>query len=507
MPVLERDAVELVEGVDATSDDLKLFESVQLTEEAVQDDGTVILDLIRPCVGRGRGKHLYKADMLEANADVFTGWKMYLNHLSDAARRALGGLPRDIRDTGGIVMESWWNPDVPADGRFGQGAVQGRVKPVPVVQELIRVDPRLVEASINATATNCKAGKVGGERVWIVEGIEQKGSVDWVTDGGAGGRVAQIMEAMIEDGSAVTGVLDDLDNGTILAWLGEHRPALLEAMKKKPAEGSAEEEAGESDEDELAEEIAKLKKANPKMSPAQAKALATSALKKKKSVSESSHKEDDLPVITPEELAEALSSDEGKTALQEALGPIVVEAVRGLDLGSQVATLVESQLETGREVIRAEAQATAERQNELRDMRDYAHEKIEESRLAPELKVRVKQQFALVEGTPTAALDLVSDEDASGKVEKSAREKLDEALKASIDDGLELMAALNPTRVRGQGPQKIVEGEGGSGGDGKGGEGDKVDHVGPRTRSLLEGAGIKDPDKAWSGRHQLGNAA
>lgn len=495
MPVLEAEEVELIEADEATSVDLRLFESVLISEGSVQDDGTVILDLIRPCVGKGKGRHLYKADMLEANAGVFTGWKMYLNHLSDAARRALGGLPRDIRDTGGIVMESWWNPDVPASGRFGQGAVQGRVKPVPVVQELIRVDPRLVEASINATATACKAGKSGGERVWIVEGIESKGSVDWVTDGGAGGRVAQIMEAMIEDGSAVTGMMDDLDNGTLLAWLAEHRPELMEAIKKSDDEGDA-----DDDEDDVEEQAKKLKAKNPKMSDAQATALAKSMVAKKAAVSETSQQEDDLPQITPEDLAEALASDEGKAALTSVLGPVLVEAIKELDLGSQVVSLVEAKLDDDRQVIRAEAEASADRRGDLRDLRDFAHKKIDESRLAPKLKTRMLARFTLVEGVPTTDLDVVSDEDENGKVVKSATEKLDEALTEAINEDMELMAALNPTRVRGQGVSKIVEGEESKGGDDK----DKTDHVGPRTRSLLEAAGVKHPDKAWQGRFQLG---
>jgi hypothetical protein len=119
-------SVEMLEGGEAaspSSEDLCLTESVSVTEAGVQGDGTVLMHLIRPCVGRGRGRHLYTPEMLEANASKFSGWKMYLNHLSEAARRALGGLPRDIRDTGGIVVESFWDPDVPAEGRFGKGAV------------------------------------------------------------------------------------------------------------------------------------------------------------------------------------------------------------------------------------------------------------------------------------------------------------------------------------------------------------------------------------------------
>lgn len=502
MPVLEQDEVEVLEGEGApepTSDDFKLSESATIQEGGVSDDGTVLMHLIRPCVGRGRGKHLYTAGMLEANQHVFAGWKMYLNHLSDQARRALGGLPRDVRDSGGIVQESWWDPDVPAEGRFGQGAIMGRVKPVPVVQELLRVDPRLIEASINATATACKPGKIGDERVWVVEGIESKGSVDWVTEAGAGGRVASIMEALIDDDSAVTGVLDTLDNGTILAWVNQHRPELAEALRKgkKPAEGSAEEEAGESDDDELAEMAKKLLGSGKAKTPAQATALAKQALAKKKAggdsgkgAQEAANEGDDVAEVTPEMLTEALSSDEGQNALTEAIGPAVREAVKSLDLGTEVLALVEEKLEGDREVIRAEAQARSDRRGELRDMRDHAHKKIDESKLHPILKEQVKARFTLVEGEPTVSLDLVADEDEAGKVEKSAMAKLDEALQEEIASGLKLMGELNPTRVRGQGASTLVEGDG-KGKEGTEGEdGEKPDRVGPTTRSLLEANGI-----------------
>lgn len=495
MPVLDAERVEVLEGTgspEPTSEDLALSESTSVLE-ADAGDGTVLMHLIRPCVGRGRGKHLYRAEMLEANAGKFTGWKMYLNHLSDQARRALGGLPRDVRDAGGIVQESWWDPDVPAEGRFGPGAVIGKVKPVPLVQELLRVDPRLVEASINATATECKPGRLGQERVWVVEGIEEKGSVDWVTEAGAGGRVATIMEALIEDGSAITGTLDTLDNGTILAWAEQHRPDLFEAMKQK----ADEEKDGGDDDDELEAAVQKLLKNPAVKSRAQAVSMAKKALAQKK-VSESDEEGEHVADITPEVLTEALSSDEG----QEAIAAAVATAVRSLDLGTEVVSLVEARLDQDREVIRAEAAARADRRGELRDLRDQAHRKIDESRLHDRLKEAAKQRFALVEGVPTSALNVIDDEDEQGAVVKSASEKIDEAVNVEIREGLSLMAELNPTRVRGQGPERrVVEGEREKKdrGDGDGDEGAKPDTVGGVTKSLLEGAGIKaDPEEVYA---------
>jgi hypothetical protein len=495
MPVLEEE-VEVLEGADAdapTSDDLHLAEAAQISEEAVQDDGTLILNLIRPCVGRGRGSHLYKAEMLEANAGKFAGWKMYLNHLSEAARRALGGLPRDVRDTGGIVLESWWNPDVPAEGRFGQGAVQGRVKGVALINSLIDVDPRLIEASINATATGVKPGKVGGQRVWIVEGIEDRGSVDWVTEGGAGGKVAEIMEALIEEGDyAENATLAGLSDDELIEYVKKNRPDLAEAFAKKNAKVDPDED-GDDDAKELKAEADKLIASGKAKSMPQALALARAALAKKK-VNETAEQEDDLPKLAPEDLREALTeTDEGKAVLREA----VVEAVKDLNLGSEVASLLEARLEDDREVTRAEIRAAAERREELRDMRVHAHAKIEESKLATPIKDRLRREFDISEGKPTRALDLVNDEDADGHVVKSAQEKLNEALTEAINDGLKLMAEINRTSVRGQGPV-LVEGEEVETRKDKDGNDLGPDRVGDTTRGLLEGLRIPDADKVWS---------
>jgi hypothetical protein len=221
-----------------TSADLRLTESASLVEGGVQPDGSVLLNLIRPCVGRGRGRHLYKPEMLEANAGKFSGWKMYLNHLSESARRALGGLPRDIREVGGIIDESWWDPSVPAHGRFGQGAVVGRSKPVQVIRDLVEVDPRLVECSISATATGVSRARVGNEDVWVVEGIsnDPKGSVDWVTDGGAGGQVASMMESVYEAADPVQEYLSTLSYQELERMLVSPVGELAEAFAKKKAD-------------------------------------------------------------------------------------------------------------------------------------------------------------------------------------------------------------------------------------------------------------------------------
>ena len=77
------------------------------------------IHVMRPCLGKGKGRHLYEAKMLQENAHKFTGWRQYIDHLSPEARRAAKGLPRSIRDLGGRIVESYWDGDVPADPQQG----------------------------------------------------------------------------------------------------------------------------------------------------------------------------------------------------------------------------------------------------------------------------------------------------------------------------------------------------------------------------------------------------
>lgn len=184
-----------------TSAALELQESLASKPSAVNDDGTVLIHIIRPTIGQGLGRHQYTPEMLRENADVFSGWKMYIDHQSPEAKKAAGGLPRSIRDLGGRILESWWDESVPAEGRFGQGAVVGKVKPVGQVKRLIEEDPELLEASIRAKATEVHPTEVEGEQVWVVEGIRRDppGSVDWVSEGGAGGRIADLIEGLMKD--------------------------------------------------------------------------------------------------------------------------------------------------------------------------------------------------------------------------------------------------------------------------------------------------------------------
>jgi hypothetical protein len=447
--------------VDVPAEALELHEGARSAPTPIDESGRVLVHIIRPCIGRGRGQHLYSPSMLQEAAPQFAGWPMFMDHLSPEARKAAGGLPRSTKDVGGIVEESWWDPNVPADAAkgFGQGAVVGYARPFGLAKDLIEHDPRLVEASISANATGVRpvrdlteASRLIGVRlqegsrrgrIWDVAGIAEGGSVDWVTQAGAGGKVVALMEARTDEDEA--DLMEAIEGLDFTTYLDRERPGLAEALRANddpPKEGNM----GDT--------------------------------------------------ITPDVLQEALQSE----AVQEWLNPIIDQratAIAEAQVQEKLPTLVEEAVASERDLIRAEAEASANRRVDLRDMRDEAHKLIDEAKMPDSWKAALKGRFDLQEnGDPTADLDVVDavDEE-SGEVTKSARAVLRESVAEAVKEQTKLLQEARPTRVRGLGPAKPVEG---GDSDGKLQEGEKK-YEGTLVGSLLQEANI-DPDTAWSGQ-------
>lgn len=169
-------------------------------------DGTVTMVIIRPSNGRGMGQHIYTAEMLRENAQVFSGVPMFDNHESPQAARARGTIPRAPSELGGWVQEAWWdeNYSTPTDAErgFDKGAVIGRCRLTDLMESLVRKIPQAIKTSINAKAAGVRRGERNGKPGWIVEGIRRTDgmSVDLVTIAGAGGEVASLIEAGMRDG-------------------------------------------------------------------------------------------------------------------------------------------------------------------------------------------------------------------------------------------------------------------------------------------------------------------
>lgn len=387
---------------------LELHETASIAIEEgasspIAADGTVLVHIIRPGIGKGKGRHVYEANMLEEHAPMFAGqaiqdrtankpWKMYADHRSTEAKKAAGGLPRSLRDVAGIIKESWWDGDVPADAAagFGQGAVVAKVKPVPWVRELIETDPELVETSISAQATSVRPVTRGNQRAWLVEGIRPKGSVDFVTEAGAGGRVAPLLEGFAEDsGEMGVELIEAMDDDDFREWIAETRPTLLEALRSEPEKPTPTED-------------------------------------------------DDVADITPEALAEALASSPD----------VLVKALQSDTGKAAITALVEGEIAD----VTSRSQATVSRVIQLARLERAAHEQIDATKLPETWKTGLKERYALLEsGEPTESLDVFDETGEFGQVTKPAREVLREALETDITAEQTKLREARPTLVRGQG--------------------------------------------------------
>lgn len=362
-----------------------------------QPPDTKLLQIIRPCVGQGKGRRYYSPEMLESHAGVFTGARMFRNHLTSKQRQDLEGLPRPVEHLGGRIIESWWDGEVQADSRFERGGVYGFVKPVRMIRELLDDDSDLVEASISALATSVRAGERNGQKVAIVEGIRKRPiSVDWVTEAGAAGRVLQ--EAAEEEEAVLESMTDD----EVKEYLEEKRPGLLEALQS----------------------------------------------------SEPTTKEGDVPpTITPEIISEALASDDGKRQIAEAVEEALSNYQPPEVDEEALKRLVVQESQARVDLARIEARGDLDRKIELRDLRDEAKRLVEAAQLHPSLAAQIEAKYALDEsGEPTPALDIAPDLDDDGNITKRPKEKLAEALNDEIESARKLAKELSPpTRVRGQG--------------------------------------------------------
>lgn len=147
-----------------------------------------------------------------------------------------------------------------------------------------------------------------------------------------------------------------------------------------------------------------------------------------------------------EALLEALQSDEGKALLESQ-----VEELFSAIVAPKLAELIEAVLTDERELLAADASATSARQIEVRDLRDAAHRQINESRLPETLKQELREEYEIVDGKPTAKLD-VAEAEIDG-VKKPAGELLKESVDADIARKRAVVEEIKPTQVRGQGPR------------------------------------------------------
>ena len=205
----------------------------------------------------------------------------------------------------------------------------------------------------------------------------------------------------------------------------------------------------------------------------------------------------------PEKMATAIAKKEAAKSVKESeqvepagdsedgrdIQEMLVEALRESSEAQLLVTgLVEAKLDSERDSIRTEALAEAERNIELRDLRDAAHKMIAESKLPESWQEGLKAKFDIVEGDPTDGLDVVDVINDEGVIAKSAFDVLAEAVALEIASDRKKLAEASPTRVRNQGPS-TPEAQ-----DDKAISNSKPSY----WRQMLEEAGV-DPNEAYNG--------
>jgi hypothetical protein len=267
-------------------------------------------------------------------------------------------------------------------------------------------------------------------------------------------------------------LLESMTDDEVVEFFRENRPSIQVAL----AEADGGDGDGDAD-DEMDDDVKKLMKKG--MSQKQAESFA----RNKKSAEESAEQEDDDMTVTPEKLQEALSSQP----------ELLAEAVKSSpDVQALIDERVRGALAEEKAVADAERDAVIDRQWELRDLRDSAHRLIAESRLPDSWQEALRHRFALKpDRSPTPELDVVDEIDGEGQVVKTAAQRIEEAVAEAIAEDRRRLAEVAPTRVRGQGPTSVKEGE--EGGEELAESGEPGFH-----RQLLQEAGI-DYEKAYAG--------
>lgn len=155
--------------------------------------------LIEPGFGNKRDNHYYPKDVLKRDAKVFEGVKMYESDHGPKSTRLWVSTVKEIKgftESGApIGLVSVCDP--------------GFATRIMALEADDLLDK--MECSIFANG-KARKGKVEGRKTKIVEGITEASAVDWVTRGGAGGRVLSLSE-LEEENMSEEPEGTDLDEG------------------------------------------------------------------------------------------------------------------------------------------------------------------------------------------------------------------------------------------------------------------------------------------------------
>jgi hypothetical protein len=426
----------------------RLFTEASLVEgTANRAKREVVLDLIREGFGNKRDNHYYGREVLQEAYGAFEGAKMYIDHLDPEAARKMNGMPRSVKDLGGRILET----ELVTDDE-GRTVIRGRAKIAqPWLWELIENDPGLLGVSINAWG-KAKSGSMEGRQARIVEGISKVGSVDWVTEAGAGGKVVSLVEAQLEQEQE-----PDMDSDLNLERLAEERPDLYEDLVDGLAalaeegeedldteadydddpEAEYEEYEDEDDEDEAAEvdegpdaEYEIVYEDELEEEPALAESFYEADFE-----DDDDYEDEDELVLTEAELeADFADLDEYVEArAQELAEAMLVEAV------AAAVQVVQEQYEDQM----VEMAESFNYEMESRDQRDKAARIIEATDFKSPTQAALKAEFH------DRVFEAEVDED--GEVITPADEVLTRAVRKAIDDKRKELSTYTEARVTGAG--------------------------------------------------------
>lgn len=408
------------------------------TDSAKQE---VVIDLIRAGFGNKRDNHYYAEDVLNENIAMFNtseGVKMYVDHLDPEAQKALNGSPRPVSHIGGRIIEAWIDKN-----DAGETVVRGRARIAqPLLWSLIENDPGLLGVSINAWG-KAKSGTVEGRSARIVEGISKVGSVDWVTEAGAGGKVVSLIEAQLEQEQQE----DEMDAPSDSAVAEIEDDVTRRAVEAATADLEVEDTVEDTVEDEV-EDVVDAEVDAESDDDAEAEA-----------------EDDDEAAADDAEIDAAFDDDEDEASVEadtdevyaddvDGVQYVCVECNQPIGVEDHIDTEVESRLE---EAVRAavavvrshyegalrESQAEFDEQMALRDQRELSAKLIEATDFkAPTVKA-LKAQFF------DSFFEAELDDD--GEVVRTAEEVLTEAVENAIKDKRDELSVYTEARVTGQG--------------------------------------------------------
>jgi hypothetical protein len=190
-------------------------EFARLAEKETNDEKKELVAVLIEAGKNFNKRRYYPKDTIREAAPLFGGLKMFMDH--PTAKEDQEKPERSVKGWVATIVESWYE-DGKAMGRIRVHDDEfWKLLKDPVYREHIGI-------SINAFGRSY-VKTIDGERMEVVEKITNPASVDWVTEPGARGRVAYLLESMRKEGET------KMLNTITVAQLRESRKDLVDAIE------------------------------------------------------------------------------------------------------------------------------------------------------------------------------------------------------------------------------------------------------------------------------------